>query len=500
MKRLLAATALGLLAALASPAAQGALAKDLITVDLVNEPASLDPQKQWNPDSYYVYRNIFDNLVTRSDDGEIVPQVASAWEQLSDTQVKFTIRDDITFHDGTKLTPEDVVFSVKRIIDPAFASPQLGQFNKITGAEVTGANAVTLTTEGPYPVLLAQLVKLSIVPEHVVTEMGDDAFNAAPVGSGPYAFEAWNRGVDVTLKRNDAYWGDKGAFAEARFRAVPDASTRVADLQAGAADLAVSLDSDLAMQLESAPGVTPLTALTERVGFVGMNTRVAPLDNPELRKAIVMGVDREGIVEGILAGEGAVVGQLLSPAHFGWADDIAPIPYDPEAAKEIVESLGDAAKTELSFDTSPVYDQRIVQAVQQMLTEIGLNVSINMMDMASYLKKAQGPEENRPMLSFGRWSCACQDADGIMYPLLQSGSNWSRYSDPEMDRLLEEGRSTLDRDARLKAYHAASELMKSDAALLPLYQAAVVYGASDKLEWTPTANESLFLNRMGWSE
>ncbi|WP_118134135.1 ABC transporter substrate-binding protein [Oceanicella sp. SM1341] len=500
MKRLLAATALGLMAALSSPALDGALAKELITVDLVNEPSSLDPHKQWNPDSYYVYRNIFDNLVTRSDEGEIIPQVASAWEQVSDTQVKFTIRDDITFHDGTKLTPEDVVFSVKRITDPAFGSPQLGQFNKITGAEVTGENEVTLTTDGPYPVLLAQLVKLSVVPQHAVEEMGDDAFNAAPVGSGPYAFEAWNRGVDVTLTRNDAYWGDQGAFAEARFRAVPDASTRVADLQAGAADLAVSLNSDLAMQIEGAPGVKPLIALTERVAYLGFNTRIAPMDNAELRRAVAMSVDREGIVEGILGGNGAVVGQMLSPAHVGWADDIEPIPYDPDMAKEIVESLGDAATAEMSFDTAPVFDQRIVQAIQQMLADIGLNVSINMMDMASYLKKAQGPEESRPMFSFGRWSCACQDADGIMYPLLQSQSNWSRYASPEMDKLLEDGRSTLDEDARLAAYHAASELAKSDVALLPLYQVAAVYGASEKLDWTPTANESLFLNRMGWTE
>ena len=91
---------------------------------------------QWNPDSYYVYRNIFDNLVTRDDKGEIVPQVATSWKYLSDTEIEFTLRDDVTFHDGQKLTAEDVAFSVKRITDPKFASPQLGQFNKIVNAEV----------------------------------------------------------------------------------------------------------------------------------------------------------------------------------------------------------------------------------------------------------------------------------------------------------------------------------------------------------------------------
>ena len=138
-------------------------AKDTLVVDLVNEPASLDPHLQWNPDSYYVYRNIFDNLLTRDSESEIAPFVATAWEYVDDTTVDFTIRDDITFHDGQPLTPEDVVYSIERITDPDFNSPQLGQFNKIAAAEVVGDNTVRVTTDGPYPVLLAQLVKLSII-------------------------------------------------------------------------------------------------------------------------------------------------------------------------------------------------------------------------------------------------------------------------------------------------------------------------------------------------
>src|SRR3712207_940989 len=91
-----------------SAAPQALLAKDRLTVDLVNEPSSLDPHVQWNPDSYYVYRNIFDNLITRDDKGEIAPQIATSWKYLSDTEIEFQLRDDVTFHDGKKLTPEDV--------------------------------------------------------------------------------------------------------------------------------------------------------------------------------------------------------------------------------------------------------------------------------------------------------------------------------------------------------------------------------------------------------
>ncbi len=108
----------------------------------MNNPASLDPQVQWDPDSYFVYRNVFDNLVTRDATGKIVPQVATAWSYQSDTQIIFTLRDDIHFEDGSLLTPDDVVFTIKRITDPAFKSPQLSQFDSIASAEAVGANQV----------------------------------------------------------------------------------------------------------------------------------------------------------------------------------------------------------------------------------------------------------------------------------------------------------------------------------------------------------------------
>lgn len=123
MKKHKSALAALLISASLAFGATGVESKDLLTVDLVNEPSSLDPHVQWNPDSYFVYRNIFDNLLTRDNAGKIIPQIATAWTYLSDTEIEFTIRDDVKFHDGTPLTAEDVVYSVKRITDPARLFP-----------------------------------------------------------------------------------------------------------------------------------------------------------------------------------------------------------------------------------------------------------------------------------------------------------------------------------------------------------------------------------------
>jgi peptide/nickel transport system substrate-binding protein len=469
-----------------------------LVVDIGNEPSSLDPQVQWNPDSYYVYRNIFDNLVTRDDQGKIVPEVATAWKYISDTEIEFTLRDDIGFHDGSKLTPDDVVFSVKRIIDPTFASPQQGQFNKIVDATVTGSSTIRLKTSVPYPALLAQLVKLSIVPRHVVEAVGKDAFNLKPVGSGPYVFESWQRGVAVTLKRNDAYWGRKGVFPAAVFRPVPDAGTRVADVQAGAADLAVAFDSDLAAQLKNSPRAKIVSVLTERIVYLRLNPAKPPFDDLRIRKAVAYAIDREGIVDGILGGYDKPVIEFLTPAHEGFVADIKPVPFDLAKAKALVAEAGPAGQLGIEFLVAPTFDQRVVQAIQQMLTDAGLKVNIDMRDMVTYMQRSQAAPDASPQMNFSRWSCACQDADGVLFPVLDSSSPWSVYRNPVIDKLLDDARGTLDAQRRVEDYRKVDQIVVDDVPLVPLYQGAALYGIAKPLQWTPTPNESLFLNRMGW--
>ena len=474
-------------------------AKDMVVIDFVGEPNSLDPHVQWNPDSFNVYRNIFDNLITRDDEGEFAPQVATEWSYLSDTEIEFKLRDDIVFHDGEKLTAEDVVFSVKRITDPEFASPQLGQFNSIVDAVAKDDTTVVLTTDGPYPVLFAQLTKLSIVPKHVVEAVSKEEFNANPVGSGPYSFETWNRGVEVILARNDDYWGDKGAFAKASFRAVPDAATRVANLQSGTSDIVTNIDSDLAAQVERGGVGKVLAARTERVAYFAMNVTKAPLDDERVRLAIAHAIDKEGIVDGILGGYEAPVSQLVSPAAFGYVEGIEGPAYDAEKAKEILAEVGEPAKAGFSLLTAPVYDQRVVQAIQQMLTDVGLEVEIEMTDMGNWLQQMQAGAETIPASAFSRWSCGCQDADGIMYPILHSSSGWSSIKDDELDAALDGGRSTIDTDERLAFYKKVSEIVAEHNYVVPLYQASVIYGAAEGIEFTPLANENLFLNRIKWT-
>ncbi|MQB44741.1 peptide ABC transporter [Rhizobium sp. ICMP 5592] len=496
-RKLLVLTAVFGLALLPSTMMAQAAEKQQIVVDLVNEPSTLDPQLQWNPDSYFVYRNIFDNLVTRDNSGKIVPEIATAWKALSDTKIVFTLRSDAIFHDGTPLTAEDVAFSVNRIIDPKLASPQRSQFAKIAKAEVSGDHEVTLTLQSPYPPLLAQLTKLSIVPEHVVQKVGDQAFNLAPVGSGPYKFAKWDRGVAVTLVRNDSYWGNKGPFEQAVFRAVPDASTRVADLQAGVADFARALTSDQAAQLSGSETVKALPMLTERMSFIRINPNKPPFDNPKLRQAVAYAIDKAGITLGILGGFDKPVAQMMTPAHFGWTDKITGLPYDPDKAKALIASVGKPPKFQLTVGT--FFDQRVAEAILQELQEVGFDAEISQVDTPTFLQLVQKGPVDAPTLALSTNSCACQDADGVVNYLFHTGSTWAVIAKPEIDALLDDAGSSLDQQKRLADYEKISQLIVDNVYAVPLYQMIAIYGAAKPLNFQPTPNESFFLNRMSWA-
>lgn len=489
---------LGLLAAAAfSLSAEAQTAKETLVVDLPNDAATLDPHVQWDTDSYSIYRNIFDNLVTRDPSGKIVPQVATSWRYIDDNNLEFTIRSGIAFHDGSKLTPDDVAFSVKRITNPAFKSPQLSQFDVITDAKVTAPDKVVVTTKSPYPALLAQLVKLSIVPKALVEKMGDTQFNLMPVGSGPYKLKEWQRGVQTLLEANPGYWRGQAPFKAVTFRVVPDVSTRVADLKTGKADMIRNLSPDDALALKKEASLQVFSTPTERVGYLFINAQASPTQDLKVRQAIAYAIDQKSLIDALLQGYGKPVDILLTPDIFGYVSDVKGYPFDLAKAKALVKEAGAEGKT-LVFLTSPAYDRRMVEALQQMIQETGLKVDIQNSDQATFLRRRQGRPDEAGSLAFGRWSCACQDADGVILPLFHTGSIWAKYSNPAFDAAVDDARATLDEKRRLDDYKKAFEILRADVPGVGLYQDYAIYAGRKEITWKPTANEAFFVFEMGW--
>lgn len=497
LAKLLAASVLALTAASLPALAQSV--KDTLTIDLPNDPATLDPHLQWDTDSYSVYRNIFDNLLTRDKAGEIKPFIATAWKYTDDTTIEFDIREGVKFHDGSPLTAEDVVFSIKRIIDPKFKSPQLSQFDQISDATVVSPNKVRVTTKNPYPVLLSQLVKLSIVPSDYVAKVGDQAFNEKPVGSGPYRLQERQKGVQTLLEAAPDYWRGKQPFKSVAFRAVPDVSTRIADLRSGRADLARNFSADQAQSIKNEPNLKLLAVPTERVGYLYLNAQSGPTEDLRVRQAIAYAIDREALVDALLQGYGKPVDIVGAEPVFGYTDKIGGYKYDLAKAKSLVKEAG-AEGAKVEFITSPAYDRAVVEAIQQMINETGLKAEVVTLDHATFLKRRQGDAAGAGNMSIGLWSCACQDADGIIFPLFRSGSTWAKYASPEYDKVVDAARITLDKQKRLDLYKQAYEILRKDLPGIGLFQVYSINGANKSLNWQPTADEAMFVMDMSWQK
>lgn len=469
-----------------------------LTVDQANSPATLDPGKQYDTDSYAVYRNIFDQLLRRDPKTlKIVPWVAQSWTNSTPTTWDFKITPGIKFSNGQPLTAADVAFSIDRILDRSFASPQYANFSAIKTATASG-DTVTVTTTAPSPTILSYLTTLSIVPEQYVKQVGDAQFNLQPVGSGPYKLSQWVQGSKVVLTANPDYWNGKPPYGEVAFRTVPADATRVADLQSGAADIALELTPDSATQLKGNAKAKIIATPTERVAYLAFNTLgPAPTDSVTVRQAIAYAIDYQALISTLEHGYAKPVKEVLAPDQFGYDSNVAGYQYDPSKAKQLLASSGDPHPT-LIWDTSPAYPTSVVQAIQQQLNNVGFNVQISSTDQATYLKKVQSPTHDWGSIRYGIWSCSCLDADGTIYPLFHTGSIWSSYSNPQFDGAVDAARTTLDSAQRTNDYKTALQILQQDVPGIGLWQYYAIDGVNSNISWDPGPQETFFIPQIKW--
>jgi peptide/nickel transport system substrate-binding protein len=229
-----------------------------------------------------------------------------------------------------------------------------------------------------------------------------------------------------------------------------------------------------------------------------INTRVPPLDDVRVRRAIAHAINRDLLIEALLAGFGRPISVVLTDTSFGYIPDVQGWPYDPARARALLREAG-AENAELNFLTSPAYDQRVVQALQQMIQEVGLRVNIVASDHPTFLRRRQGNPEEAGSLAIGAWSCACQDADGVIFPLFRTGSIWAKYSNPKFDAAVDAARATIDDGERMKQYRTAFEVLYEDVPGLGMFQSHAIYAARREIVWQPTANEAFFVFDMRWT-
>jgi len=485
MKRILQAAAALAILALSSAASNAALAQTppgVLVVGQIAEPKSLDPHAVTAVNDFRILMNVYDGLV-RYKDGtlEVEPALAESWT-ISDggTTYTFELRDGVTFHDGSPLTAEAVKFNFERMLDENHPYHDTGPFplsfffSAVESVTAEGEGTVVFKLKEPYAPFLSNLAYPTglIVSSEAVKEHGKD-FGRHPSGTGPFRFAEWESNAKVVVVRNEDYWDGAPPLEAVVFRPITDANTRVAEMLSGGIDLMVEVPPDSVATFQSDAGYQVHEQAGPHVWFLILNAKEGPLADKKMRQAVNYAIDKKALVENVLQGTAEVAAGPTPPA-FAWAhnDALDPYPHDPEKAKALIKEAGHEG-AELTFYVteggSGMLDPvPMGAAIQADLAKVGLNVEIETYEWNTFLGKVNPGLEGKADMAEMAWMT--NDPDTLPYLALRSeafpengGFNSGYYSNPEVDKLLEEARRSTNQSERARLYKAMQEIVHEDA-------------------------------------
>lgn len=428
--------------------------------------------------------NIFDTLVMRDKDMQLVPGLAETWTAIDDTTWEFKLRQGVKFHNGEDFNAEAVKFTFDRIIDPAANSPTLSYIRTVSSVEIVDPYTVRIKTDGPDPLLPTRMSRYPayIVPPAYVKEVGNDVFATKPVGTGAYKFVEFVPDQHVILEANPDYWRGKPAIGRVTWRAIPDGTARLTALVTGEVDLIEGVPVDLAPMVSQSPDADLVQVKNGGLTiYLGLVMSEKPLDEVKVRQALDMAIDREGIVTNILQGMATAKGTQVGPADFGYLD-IPATKYDPAKAKQLLAEAGlpDGFSIKMQATNRYMKDGEVAQAIAQQFGDIGVKVNLEVLDWSVYVQ--QVPRKG-PIFMLGWGSTQTLDADAAVYAIMKTGEPYSTASIPELDKLLDESRQIVDPAKRKTVLEDIQKLAAEQVPLLTLYQEDSLYGKSKKVEF-----------------
>ncbi|WP_425003526.1 ABC transporter substrate-binding protein [Mycolicibacterium sp. S3B2] len=447
---------------------------------IAGEPDQLDPHKTSAYFSFEVLENVFDTLVEPDENLQMRPALAESWE-VSDDELTWTfrLRPGVTFHDGSPLTSEDVAFSYNRIIDEELTN--VDKFSAVTAVEAVDPQTVVIRVDRPVPNMLTNLggfKGMAIVSRRNV-ESGEIATH--PVGTGPFAFANQRSGDSITLVANPDYWDGAPDISGVRFRFISEPSTALSALQAGEIDWTDSVPPQRVQQLRNDESITLAVEPSNDYWYLALNEAREPWNDVRVRQAIAYAIDRDAIVQATSYGT-AAKNQLAIPEGNPWY-----VPYDRygegglDKARELLDEAG-VSPGNLDMLVTTDYPETVTaaQIVADNLAPLGITVNIRTVDFATWLDEQN--KGNFDMLMMG-W-LGNIDPDDFYYAQHHTDgtSNAQKFSDPEVDRLLDAGRVETDRQARFDDYRRAATMIADQVSYIFLYNPSVIQAWNPALQ------------------
>jgi peptide/nickel transport system substrate-binding protein len=453
-----------------------------LTVGLASFPESLQAGLSTNV-ALNIGRQLMSGLVARNNAGEIVPDLAERWELVNDTTWRFHLRHGVKFHDGVVFTSDDVKYTLDHALDPKSAYGLAGRISAINNVTIVDPYTVDIGTAKPFPTLVVALADIVIEPKLYAEKVGPEAQRRHPIGTGPFAFKSYIPGDRLELVASPDYWRGKPAIEDVIFRLIPEASTRIASLLSGETQIVEEVPVDFIDQVQSNPKLG-IAAVSTSVGLIlTYDVTKPPFDNPKVREAMDLAVDKELIRKEILKGKGEVLqGQLLTSNTFGFNPEVKARGFDPKRAKQLLAEAGYPNGFTTSISTMSgryLSDVDIANAVSGMLNEVGIKVNINVMESGIFLKNLGSPARDLGSIYMIGWY-SFGDADFAMTWFTQANKR-TAWTNPEFDQLFTKARSTNDVEARKAAYARMAEIMHAENPSMFLFGLPTIYGVSKRL-------------------
>ena len=457
-----------------------------VTVVLPEQPANLEPCRSIRSDiGRVINMNITETLTDINvESGEVEPHLAASWKQIDDLTWHFTLRDGVTFQDGAPLNAEAVVKSINRLMNPNLTCDSRSKFGDVTlTPSAVDDMTVAIATDIAMPIMPTLMGTVQIVSPN----MPFDAEVNEPVGTGPYKLtEADNE--HILLTRNEDYWGEAPAVTEATFVWRSESAIRAAMVQTGEADLTPAI----AVQDATNPD-TDFAYLNSETTRMRLDMQMPPLDDVRVREALNIAIDWDGMGEALFGADVLRASQMVPPGNCGFNDAIKPWQFDPERARQLIEEAkadGVPVDTELTIIARNGFFPNAaesVEAMQAMWSDIGLNISVQQLEAADWVRYLDKPfpEGRKPTLFQQQHDNSTGDAGFTVPVMYTSEGQYSTVENPELDALILKA-MTATGEERCELFGQAFAMVHDDIiADVPMYHMIGYVRVGDRIQYKP---------------
>lgn len=445
-----------------------------------------------------VLNQIYDTLLYYSPDGtkDPEPRIAESYE-ISDDGLDYTfhLRDDVTFHDGTPVTADDVVFSIELYKASEYQGSQISMLSSV---EATDEHTVVCHLDAPYSPFL-QGICSPMIASKAYYESSEDDFVNNPIGSGPYKFVSRAKGSNIKLEANEDYYRGAPEIKEVTFEVIPDSSTKAIALQTGEVNFA-EIDSATKPQLEANPAITIAEVPTSSFSYIAMNTEQEPFNDVKVRQAINYAIDRDNLVAVCYDGEAEVNSNICAKERFGYSDDQFQYTYDPEEAKELLAEAGIETPYNLGEILVAEKYSNLATVIQNDLKAVGLDVTISVKEFNSYISDLQNGSYGITALNM-TLEGDTQTLEMAFTSDYIGIANNARYSDEEMDKLFGQARTETDNDKRAEVFNEIFTKAQDEAIYAVMCNPMTLYAYNSDLTCPEFVLEgNYYLYDFSWAE